>query len=939
MSSLTPPRGLDALSRRQFFKLAGVAGVAACSSRPARQILPYAERPPELTPGVATYYATSLVQDGFATGVLVETHEGRPTKLEGNPDHPASLGATRASDQAAVLSLYDPQRAQAIVERGAPASWTAIDGLLARARAAGGRGLQLVLEPTSSPYVIELVERARAALPEAGVTFWAPFEPRTSLAGNERAFGRLLQTQVDLREADVIVTLDADLVGDHPFALAHARRLADGRRIVDGRSRMNRLYAIETGYTPTGVLADHRFAVRGSEIGVIASELLAEVAALAGAPAGLRVGPRASGARARWVAAIARDLVRSHGRAAVIAGERQPAAVHALVAAIGHVIGSVCTAYSEPVVFEAGRSSHELGTLTAALARGEVATLLVLGGNPVYTAPADAGLAAAFARVDESVYLGLYANETAEACRYLVPALHDLEDWGVARAADGTLSLQQPMIEPLFGGRSVADVLGALLGDEPIDPRARIAAGWPRVAGAVELDRALARGATGQAAPLVRPAAAWSAIAPVTAAAAAPYELELRPHPYLHDGRHANNPWLLELPDPITKLTWDNAAQISRVTAARLGVATGEIVTLAVGGRTLAVPVVVVPGQCDDVLTLHTGFGRAGGERIARGVGVAAFHLWTAAGGWHPGVEVTATDRRRTLAITQQHWELEGRTLVPTATLAVLGSSAPEGAAFRDSIAHERGPVPTLDRPFPTAGPQWAMTIDLTTCSGCSACVMACSAENNTPVVGRTQVLNRREMHWLRLDRYEAGTPEAPVIAVEPMACQHCERAPCEYVCPVEATTHSADGLNEMTYNRCVGTRFCSNNCPYKVRRFNWFDFKQHDGLQVLGRNPDVTVRDRGVMEKCTYCVQRLRRAEIDARIADRPLRDLDVRTACQQVCPTQAIAFGSLTDAGAAVLEQRGRPHAYTVLHDQGTVPRTHYLARIRNPNPELVE
>jgi molybdopterin-containing oxidoreductase family iron-sulfur binding subunit len=929
---MTAPMGLDELSRRQFFKLAGVgaaaAGIAACSSRPAREILPYAAQPVELTPGKPTYYATALVQDGHATGVLVETHEGRPTKLEGNPHHPASLGATRAIEQAAVMALYDPQRARAITDRGVPASWNAVERILAGARANGGRGVQVVMEPTSSPIVIAQILKLRAILPAARITFWAPFAARTSFAGHRRAFGRAVQAQLALHDADVVVALDADLAGDGPMGLAHARALADRRRVVDGGSKMNRLYAIETSYTPTGILADHRFRVRPSEIGRVAIELLAELVAEGKASIDVAAA-RASGPRAKWVAAIARDLIAAGSRTAVVAGERQPAEVHAVVAAINRALATRCVGYTEPTVFEAGEPSHDLAPVVESLVRGEVRTLIVLGGNPAYTAPA---LAGELAGVEQSIYLGLYANETAQACRYVVPGLHDLESWDLVRAADGTLAVQQPMIEPLFEGRSISDVLGALIGEPATPARARVVAAWPQLA-SVALEPVLARGAVEKsAAPWIDVAIAWPAIAAIVhapAPVAAAYELEVRPHPFLHDGRHANNPWLQELPEPITKLTWDNAAQVSPRTATQLGVHTGDVVVLAVQGHSLEAPAIVVPGHADGAITLHAGYGRRGEERIARGVGVDVMHLASGS-----PVEIAVTDRHRALAITQQHWELEGRDELPTGSLAQLAGDP----VFRAELARQRGPQPTLLGANPPTGTpstaQWAMSIDLTTCTGCTACVMACEAENNSPVVGRTQVLNRREMHWLRLDRYTTAEDE---IAIEPMTCQHCEKAPCEYVCPVEATTHSPDGLNEMTYNRCVGTRFCSNNCPYKVRRFNWFDFKQHSGLQVLGKNPDVTVRDRGVMEKCTYCVQRIRRAEIDTREAGRELREGDVRTACQQVCPTQAIAFGSLTDERSAVREQRGRPHDYTVLHDQGTVPRTHYLARIRNRNPEL--
>jgi molybdopterin-containing oxidoreductase family iron-sulfur binding subunit len=453
---------------------------------------------------------------------------------------------------------------------------------------------------------------------------------------------------------------------------------------------------------------------------------------------------------------------------------------------------------------------------------------------------------------------------------------------------------------------------------------------------------------------------AWDAVIPAIVAAgldpAPALELAIRPHPFVHDGRYTNNPWLLELPEPITKLTWGHAAQISPRTAARLGVADGDVIGLAVtrGGawsaaREIDVPVIVVAGHADDAITVHAGFGRDGDEHAARGIGANAFALWDGER-FHRACTAVPRGTRRALAVTQPQLSDEGRPIALAGTLDAL-----RGQAWRDELASHRGELPSLYARAPAAGAQWAMSIDLTTCTGCSACVMACAAENNTPVVGERQVRAGRAMHWLRIDRYvdrtterpidrttdrdagDRGDREAPAIAVQPMACQHCERAPCEYVCPVAATTHSPDGLNEMTYNRCVGTRFCSNNCPYKVRRFNWFDVKDHGGLRIAAHNPDVTVRDRGVMEKCTYCVQRIRRAEIDARLAERALGGGDVVTACQQACPTQAIAFGSLTEPASAVSEHRRRPHSYAVLHDQGTVPRTQYLAKIRNPNPAL--
>ncbi|HEY0193962.1 MAG TPA: twin-arginine translocation signal domain-containing protein, partial [Kofleriaceae bacterium] len=522
------------LSRRSFLQLAGggaaAVGLAACSSRPSREILPYANQPPELTPGVPQHYATALVEDGFATGVLVAASEGRPTKIEGNPDHPASLGGTRAIEQAAVLQLFDPERARAITDHGAPAAWTAIEAILDDAAAARGEGLHLVLEPTTSPMVIELLGRVRAALPAAKVAFWSPFSPRASLDGNRLAFGEPLQTQCDLRAANVVVALDADLAATHPMAPAYARQLADGRRVVTARSAMSRLYVAEPGYTATGVIADHRLAVRGSQIERVARELFAAVlgqSAMRGAATELPSAARArlasapaAAERAPWIAAAAADLAAAAGHSIVVAGERQPPVVHAIAAALNAVLGNRAVSYTDPVVFEAGQPSHDLAAVARAIDGGQVKTLLVCGGNPAYTAPAGLALARALRKVERSVYLGLYANETARACRFAVPTLHELEQWGAARGFDGTLTPIQPLIEPLFAGRTVTDVLHRLLGDPARPARDRFVDAWHRLVPDAPLELALRRGCVaGSAAPARAVEVAWGALAPVIAAA------------------------------------------------------------------------------------------------------------------------------------------------------------------------------------------------------------------------------------------------------------------------------------------------------------------------------------------------------------------------------------------------------------------------------------
>ncbi|HEX7128067.1 MAG TPA: 4Fe-4S dicluster domain-containing protein [Thermodesulfobacteriota bacterium] len=976
MHHLPPLSGASGLTRRALFEWVGaslaLAGVGGCAEPPTEQILPYATQPPEVTPGIPRYYATSMVLDGFATGLLVESHVGRPTKIEGNPDHPASLGATGAYEQASILGLYDPHRARALLERGQPRAWSAFlerYGLAAprshRWAAAGGAGLHLLLEPTSSPLVAELLGRVRAAYPRAQVHFHAPLAPLSPLEAARRLLGRPLLAQYDLGRADVVVALDADLLASGPFHLRYARQLAERRRVAGPTDGMSRLYVAEATPTPTGVLADHRVRARSAEVHGIALALLAAVVAALGrdAPGGLAAAlPRAAGPAAHGdqVRAMARDLTARPGAGLVVAGDRQPPAVHVAAHLVNALLGNVGRTvwWTESPILEAGEPSHGLGPLVDALRAGAVETLVVLEGNPSYTAPADLELPRLLRGVADSVYLGLFENETARDCRWFVPAAHYLESWGDARARDGTLSPVQPLIRPLYGGRTVADVLAVLAGlagrstyDLLRETHARRATGDA----AAEFEAALREGlVAGSAFPRadarIDLARAPSLLGP--AAAPAPegtLELDLVQDARVYDGRFADNPWLQELPDPMTKLTWDNAALVSPRTAARLGLANEAVVELACRGRTLRAPVLVQPGQADDAVSLALGYGRDGAEAVARGVGVNAFGLFLAgespffSGGLaltpvvgreappSPVMPPARRPARHRLAVTQPHRSAQGRAIVRRATLAEY-REAPRAAPAQPR------PVQTLYEPHRYEGVQWGMTIDLTVCSGCSACVVACQAENNVPVVGRDGVLGSREMHWLRIDRYDEGDPDSPAVSMLPMLCQHCERAPCEYVCPVNATVHSPDGLNEQVYNRCIGTRFCSNNCPYKVRRFNWFDYNaDRTETQKMAMNPDVTVRARGVMEKCTFCVQRIRRHEIEARIEGRPAPDGGFTTACAQACPTGAIVFGRIDDPRTDVARLRRQPRAYAVLEELGTEPRVRYLARLTNPNPEL--
>ncbi|MGK4004081.1 TAT-variant-translocated molybdopterin oxidoreductase [Sorangium sp. So ce1036] len=961
----------DAVSRRSWLKLLGasmaLAGVSGCSARPADKIVPYVRTPPEVTPGILRYYATSLELDGFATGVLVENHEGRPTKIEGNPEHPASLGSTGVHEQAAVLGLYDQHRARAARRGVTPAAWQAFVAQFGAAREDRGAGLRFVLRPTGSPLIADLIGRILARYPLARFTFHAPARSPHPARGAELAFGAPLQAQHDFRAADVILSLDADFLASMPFSVAYARQFSERRRVGSPTGAMNRLYVVEPALSPTGTMADHRLRARPSDVPVLAAAIAAELVLARGARPGavptealgalepLRARVRAEDRR--FVEAVARDLARGAAASVVVVGERQPAPVHALAHLMNAALGNERAAWTTArTLITAGDAEQDLPALCDEIRRGGVDTVVLLENNVVYTAPADLELSTLLRSVPNRAYLGLYEDETAASCDWFIPAAHELEAWGDARAYDGTISMVQPLIEPLFQGRTVAEVLAVLAGERT--PRARdlLREAWRARRGGADFDAfwedALRRGLVqGSAAPPERPplradgvATALGLLAALVPASAEVLEVAFTVDASVYDGRFANNPWLLELPDPVTKLTWDNAALLSPSTAKALGVESEDVVDLELEGRTLAIPVLVAPGHADGAVSLALGYGRSGAEAVAAGVGANAYRLRTTkAPFFASGLSVRKRPgAKHPLALTQAHFGLRGRPVALSVPLAVYREHPDFTEAFK-------GPVPSLlpaSIPPPgDPGPheQWAMTIDLSICTGCSACVVACQAENNVLVVGKDEVLNSREMHWLRIDTYYAGDPREPEVVHQPMLCQHCEKAPCEYVCPVNATTHSPDGINEMTYNRCVGTRFCSNNCPYKVRRFNWFDYTEHraynGGLARLQRNPDVTVRERGVMEKCTYCIQRIRRAEIAATIERRPIRPGEVVTACQQACPTRAIQFGALAHEGTEMVAWRGEPRSYVVLHDQGTRPRNVYLARVDNENPELDE
>lgn len=1018
----------DPVTRRQFLSVMGasvaLAGAGGCNLRqPNEKLVPYVRQPEQFTPGKSLYYATAMPLGGAAIGLLVESREGRPIKLEGNPLHPASRGATDAFCQASILGLYDPDRSKAVRYldriRGVNDAHAALQQAMSGPgglRGTRGRGLRVLSEVISSPTLAAQREALLRTFPEARWHQYEPALPGSGHAGTQLAFGRPLDVQYRFVEARVVLTLDADPFGWGPAHLRNARDFMDRRRLFS-RAEMNRHYAVESAPTPAGMRADHRLPVRASQVETVARAVAARLGVI-----DTRVElPEGIG---RWIDAVVADLQANRGNSVVVPGDFQPPAVHALAHAINSRLDNIGTtmAFTRPVNVDPVDPMRSLRDLCDDIDRGRgterdrVKLLLVLGGNPVFTAPADLNFADRLQQVPQRVRLGLYEDETSRLCQWHIPEAHYLETWGDARAADGTCTIMQPLVAPLYGGRSALEVLVAFADQPTRTGHEIVREHWRQFHTDERIDEPFDRfwrqclhdGVVPNTAfppETVNLREDWRErvlqrrAEPMTGESEG-YELILRPDPTVHDGRFANNAWLQELPKPLTKLTWDNAAVVSPNTAKALNLSSaegwhggshGELITGTIDLRYAAdgreykladVPVVILPGHPDGALTLHFGYGRRVGGRVGNGAGVDAYQLRTSASESFSRVSVTPTGRRTTLAAVQHLALTEGveaarRGVIRSGTVSQLEEDAGAGRQFGQSHHHQNGPLPLVGgfgqpegAPAIGAKPldiyaahrydgyKWGMTVDLAACVGCGGCVVACQAENNIPVVGKTEVTRGRIMHWLRIDGFLEGDPSKPEsisAAFQPLMCVHCENAPCEVVCPVEATSHSPDGLNEMTYNRCVGTRYCSNNCPYKVRRFNFLQYSDYatESLKPM-RNPDVTVRSRGVMEKCTFCVQRIRHAEINAKNENRfnvdpnrPglafIRDGEVLTACQAACPTNAIVFGDMNDLrshggrGSVVARLKRDTRNYGLLSDLNTRPRLTHLADVRNPNPAL--
>jgi molybdopterin-containing oxidoreductase family iron-sulfur binding subunit len=982
----------DSPARRRFMQVMGasfsMAGLAGCRWREDK-IVPMTRRPEGVIPGTTSRYATAMELNGVAVGIHATSYDGRPIKVDGNPLHPETLGAATAYHQASVLNVYDPDRSDAVTEKSGskrqPSTFEAFDKAakeqVKKLRANRGEGLRVLSERSSSPTLLALRDRWLAAFP---LSRWVTYEPLASngrAAGTALAFGKPHRVHYNFTEAKVIVSLDGDFIngGTFPAGLANARGLTKGRTPDQGE--MNRLYVIESAFSNTGATADHRLALRSEQIKAVAAFLDAEISAKANAlpeqgaaqpkpTAEFLADPKVS----KFLAAIVKDLLANVGKSLLIAGLHQPAEVHALVERLNVLLGNQgrTVSYTEDAADSVTSDVEALKALTEEMAAGRVETLVILGGNPAYDAPSDVAFAAALEKVGFSVRLGLYEDETSQVATWHVPAAHYLESWGDARAYDGTVSIVQPLIAPIYNGRSSIELIARLLGDET-KAQELVKTQHQGLLGDDRRFRKAIHDGIVEGSAFDRVAPKLTAIAPIKlserellgAVQNGQFELRFVPCPKVYDGRFANNAWLQELPESFSKLSWDNGAFVSVATAKALGITDGDVLTLTVNGKSCDVPCIVAPGQAEGSVKVALGYGRSHAGRVGGKVGTDV----TPVGGntylvrssdapfFTGGLNVSSQGPGKRLANTQDLYAMDQIGLdgiaqrLPELVRETSLEEFKKEPDFAKHLVHQPHDMNLWVDPVSYEGHKWGMTIDLNKCIGCSACVTACQAENNIPVVGQQNVAMGREMLWLRVDRYFRGDPNEPELRFQPMPCQQCENAPCEQVCPVGATMHSHEGLNDMVYNRCIGTRYCSNNCPYKVRRFNYFNYN----LDVIGMtpytptddpkmklksmvfNPEVTVRSRGVMEKCTFCVQRIQNAKIPAKNAKRALEDGEIKTACQETCPSDAIVFGDLNDQKSRVAKLQKLERAYQLLGEFNNRPRVQYLARITNPNPEL--
>ncbi|MGH9511979.1 MAG: TAT-variant-translocated molybdopterin oxidoreductase [Terriglobales bacterium] len=939
----------DSVSRRGFMKLMGaslaMAGMTACTKQPLEPIVPYVEQPEDVIPGKPLFYATAFSLGAYGNPLLVESNMYRPTKIEGNDKHPASQGGTDVFAQASILGMYDPDRSQNITYRGELSTWgafmEAMREPLVVQNSANGAGIRILTRSFSSPTLADQFSQLRSRYPQAKWHVYDPINRDNVVAGAQMAFGQPVETTYKFDAADVIVSLDADfLYAGFPGMTRYTRDFAKRRDPDSGH--MSRMYVIESTPSSTGVKADHHLPARAVDIEPFAAALAAGLGGSGG-------GEALKADQQKYLAAIVKDLQSHKGSSVVIAGDHQSPAVHALAHSINQSLGNIgkTVFYTEPVNANPVNQTDSLKDLVADMKGGKVQLLLIVGGNPSYDTPPDIGFADALQKtnIPLRVHLGLYQDETSQYCHWHISEAHYLESWGDTRAYDGTVSIVQPLIAPLYQSKSVYEVMALFTGQSQATGHPIVQDYWRSKHSGADFDAFWRKslhdgwieGTTFTPKTVSAKAAATSS--PAEAGENA-IEINFRRDPSVYDGCFANNGWLQEVPKPMTKMTWDNPVMMGPAMAERLGLKTQDLIKLELNGKSVTAPIWIQAGHPDNSVTAFLGYGRSHAGRVGTGTGFDFYPLRFSATPWFTtGVKISKAGGTYLLASTQGYQTMEtqdgnSRPLVRTRTL----DEYQKDPAF----AQKGNPPPELTLypgyDYKDETYAWGMTIDLNSCVGCNNCIIACQSENNIPVVGKEQVNDGRHMHWIRVDAYYQGDRDNPKAYFQPVPCMQCENAPCELVCPVGATVHSSEGLNDMIYNRCVGTRYCSNNCPYKVRRFNFLLFQDWQTPQFkMMRNPDVTVRSRGVMEKCTYCVQRISENRILAERENRKIGDGELQTACQQSCPANAIIFGNINDRNSQVSKLKAESRNYGLLDDLNTRPRTTYLAEIRNPNPEL--
>jgi MoCo/4Fe-4S cofactor protein with predicted Tat translocation signal len=941
---------LDSVSRRGFLKLMGaslaMAGMTACTKQPLEPIVPYVRQPEELVPGRPMFYATAFTLGGYASPLLVESHMYRPTKIEGNDKHPSSLGGTDIFAQASILEMYDPDRSQTINNLGEVRTWgnflEAIRGPLSAQQAVQGAGIRILTPTVSSPTLADQMRELLKIYPQAKWHVYEPVNRDNVLEGAKLAFGQPVETQYKPENADVIVSLDADfLSAGFPGNVRYIREFAK-RRDPDS-VKMSRLYLVESATSSTGAKADHRLPMRAGEIEQVA-ELLSKFLEQ-GHPSDVF-----SSQREKFAAAVANDLRAHRGSSVVIVGDHQPPIVHALAHSINQALGNVgkTVFYTDPVDANPINQTASIKDLVADMRAGKVDMLVIIDGNPAYDAPADLNFADALksTNVPVRIHLGLYQDETAELCQWHINKAHYLEAWGDARAYDGTVSIVQPLIAPLYNGKSAHELVAILAGQADPSSHEVVQSYWKKQHPGADFEMSWRKSlndgwveSTAFAPKQVSIRPLPSISAPTSPGAQNAIEINFRRDPSIHDGRFSNNGWLQELPKPMSKMTWDNPVLVGPAMAERLGLKSEDMIEIELNGKKLTAPVWVQAGHPDNSITVFLGYGRRRAGRVGTGAGFDFYPLRQSATAWvATGVNIAKTGETYKLATTQGYQTMD----TPVGMRPLVRTTSLDEYHKEPAFAKEEEPPKdlTLYKPYPYEKEPyaWGMAIDLNACVGCNNCIVACQSENNIAVVGKEQVVLGRHMHWLRVDAYYQGDRDNPKAYFQPVPCMQCENAPCEVVCPVGATVHSSEGLNDMVYNRCVGTRYCSNNCPYKVRRFNFLLFQDWETPQLkMMRNPDVTVRSRGVMEKCTYCVQRISEHRIESEREERKIQDGELQTACQQSCPANAIVFGNINDPNSGVSKLKSNPRNYSLLADLNTRPRTTYLAEIRNPSEEL--